>query len=122
MVLFDDQREAVAWIVDDGYLSIYLHDGTPMAWVVEDTVYSFSGRYLGYIEDGWVWDRAGYAVMFTSMSDEAADLTSRRVPPPKALRKPRPPTDEREAPPPRAGRRTEWSAISGEAFLRQVYG
>jgi hypothetical protein len=50
LVFYDERRRAIAWMVEDSYWSIYLYDGTPVAWVVDGAIYSYPGRYLGCIE------------------------------------------------------------------------
>ena len=119
LVFYDEDRRAIAWMVEDSYWSIYLYDGTPVAWAVDNAIYSYPGRYLGCIEDGWVWDRYGRAVMYTNEAEEAADMATHTLPPPRAARKARPPLGPREARPPPVERESVWAVESGEAFFRR---
>lgn len=119
VTFYDEHSRAVAWMVRDSYLSIYLYDGTPVAWVVDDAIYTYPGRYLGWIEDGWVWDRSGLAAFFTSEAEEAAALNLRRMARPRGERKPRPPLGIREVRPARPSTSPTWSPVSGELFFTQ---
>lgn len=119
IVFYDEDRRAVAWMIEDSYLSIYLYDGTPVALVVDDALYDYSGRYLGWMEDGWVWDRSGLAVLFTSEAEAIDGPGIHPEPPPRAARKPRPPLGPREPRPARAARASTWAPVSGELFFRR---
>jgi len=46
--LLNIEGRAVAYIADDG-ISIYLYDGNPVAWIDNDTIWGYNGRYLGWI-------------------------------------------------------------------------
>jgi len=62
--LYDKQGAPPAYIDDDGE-TIYLWHGAAVAWISDDSVYSFPGRFLGWFQDGWFWDQFGYAALFT---------------------------------------------------------
>ena len=64
VTLFDKNAQPVAYI---NYVNkdstIYMWDGTPVAYLEENEgVYRFDGRFLGWYEDGIVYDKEGYAV------------------------------------------------------------
>jgi hypothetical protein len=62
MDFIDRTGDAVAYLDDDGE-AIYLWDGTPVAFFSGDSIYSYSGKHLGYFTDGWIRG-AGAAVVF----------------------------------------------------------
>jgi hypothetical protein len=68
ITLFDKDGDAVAYIADDEDATIYLWDGTPVAYLESNGnafhIYGFNGKHLGWFEDGVVRDRGGYAVGF----------------------------------------------------------
>ena len=116
MTFYDRAGKAVAYTEDDVHL--FLFSGYPVGYIVDGSVYSYSGRHLGALRTGWLRDHAGACVFFT---DDAAggglELPEKRVKPPKLLKKPKPPKGRREPAPPRAEDGTEWSELSGETFF-----
>ena len=51
--LWDATGRPVAYIDEDGE-SVYLWNGTPVAFVSDDAVHSYRGRFLGWFDDGWI--------------------------------------------------------------------
>ncbi len=65
VTLYDRRGRASAYIdMEDDY-TVYLWDGTPVAYVVGENVYGFNGRHLGWFEEGVLFDRFGHSVGFT---------------------------------------------------------
>lgn len=64
--LFDSEGEARAYIDYDEEATIFMWDGTPVAFVEKDgsdlCVFGFNGSFLGWYEDGVMYDKKGYAV------------------------------------------------------------
>jgi len=64
--LFDSDGEARAYIDFEEEASIFSWDGTPVAFLENDggeiAVIGFNGRFLGWYEDGIIYDKNGYAV------------------------------------------------------------
>jgi hypothetical protein len=63
MDFYDCHGEAVAY-VDDGQ-HIYSWDGRPIAFISGEHVYAFSGNFIGWFNNGWIWDKNGKAMLFT---------------------------------------------------------
>ncbi|MFH1385121.1 MAG: 4-fold beta flower protein [Candidatus Omnitrophota bacterium] len=61
---FYDQSGYPIAYCDDGH-HIYLFSGKPVAYILEDSVFSFEGHHLGWLHNGWVRDHNGDAVFFT---------------------------------------------------------
>jgi len=66
VTLFDSQGAATAYVAIEDDLTIYLWDGTPVAYLAPNTqvnlhVYSFDGTHLGWLEDGIIWNHNGDA-------------------------------------------------------------
>lgn len=58
--LHDGQGNAVAYIDFDDENTVYLWDGSPVAYLSsENRLYGFNGKHLGWYEDGIVWDHSG---------------------------------------------------------------
>jgi hypothetical protein len=60
--LFDREGREAAFC-RDGH-SVYLWDGTPAAYINDDAVYAYSGRFIGWARDGWISDEAGARLLF----------------------------------------------------------
>jgi hypothetical protein len=64
--LFDSKGEARAYIDYNEDATIFMWDGTPVAFLEKDgsdiCVFGFNGSFLGWYEDGIIYDKKGYAV------------------------------------------------------------
>lgn len=66
VTLFDGGGNASAYIAVNDELTIYLWNGKPVAYLVDDSnggyaVYGFNGQHLGWFAGGIVWNHAGSA-------------------------------------------------------------
>jgi hypothetical protein len=64
--LFDSEGEAVAYIDFDEDATIFMWNGTAVAFIKKDgkanCVFGFNGSFLGWYEDGILYDKNGYKV------------------------------------------------------------
>jgi hypothetical protein len=64
--LFDSQGDARAYIDFDEDATIFMWDGTPVAFLDKDgddiCVFGFRGGFLGWYENGMIYDKNGYTV------------------------------------------------------------
>jgi len=64
--LFDSNGEAVAYVDYDMSSTIYLWEGTPVAFLEklnnENCVIGFNGEFMGWYENGIIYDLDGYIV------------------------------------------------------------
>jgi hypothetical protein len=64
--LFDNIGEARAYIDFDEGATIFFWDGTPAAFLEQDgreiCVIGFNGNFMGWYEDGIIYDKKGYPV------------------------------------------------------------
>ena len=64
--LFDRDGEARAYIDYDKDATIFMWDGTPIAFLKKDgsdiCIFGFNGSFMGWYEDGIIYDRNGYVV------------------------------------------------------------
>lgn len=67
MTFYDSNGKPIAYLEEDG-VHIFLYNGKPVAYLSEDAVYSFSGKHLGWFENGWIRDLRGRCVFFTNIS------------------------------------------------------
>ena len=65
--LFDKNGEAVAYICEDYHNSIYLWDGSPVAYLFnEEHVFGINGRHLGRFINDIIYNDKGERIGFTS--------------------------------------------------------
>lgn len=64
--IYDSDGEARAYIDYDEEATIFMWDGTPVAFIEKDgndlCVFGFNGSFLGWYEDGIMYDKKGFAV------------------------------------------------------------
>ena len=114
--LWDSHGQAVAY-VDDDKKSVFLRDGTPVAWLSENTLYTYRGKLLGWLWEGWIFGRDGKCVLFTERSQPGAPKPFRRPPEDRGDQGLRPSRDTRETAQKRPGRTAVWSSKSVRSFF-----
>lgn len=115
--LYNRNGRAVAYITDNGY--VYLYSGKPGAWLSDDSIYAYSGSYLGWFQNGWFWDRRGCPAFFTTNASSGPMRPARQARPARGARGARPARGAREPRPPRPARTSAWSDFSDESFFKQ---
>jgi len=64
--LYDREGEAIAYIDFSEDATVYMWNGTPVAFLEKDgrdvCVFGFNGSFMGWYEDGIIYDKKGYAV------------------------------------------------------------
>lgn len=113
---YDRNGNPTAYVSDDGE-SVYLFSGEPVAWLSEDALYSYPGRYLGWIQDGCVYDKRGECAFFTDDASGGPVKPVRKVSPIRGVRRVRPVRGVREIRPVRPVRSLSWSTLSGPGFF-----
>lgn len=98
---------------------IYLWDGTPVAHVVDEKVYSFSGFLLGWFINGWLYDRNNQPALFSADSSGGPARPARQARPAKSARHARPAKGARQAAHARPARSMSWSSYSNESYFNQ---
>jgi hypothetical protein len=74
---------------------------------------------LGWLENGWIFDRWGHHVFFTDKAQGGPAKPARQARPARGARGTRPARGAREARPARPARSLSWSSLSSEAFFEQ---
>ena len=120
VTFYNEDGLPVAWIGDNrDYPSIFLFDGTPVAWISDESVYAYSGKHLGFLQDGWIRDHDGDAVFFTDNATGGPARPARQARPARGARGARPARGARETRPARAARSTSWSKMCDQTFFEQ---
>lgn len=63
-ILFYNESGVSAAYTEDG-THIYLFSGEPVAYIDGNSIFSFSGKHLGWYIQGWIRDNNGDCVFFT---------------------------------------------------------
>ena len=98
---------------------LYLWNGTPVAHVADEKVYSFSGSLLGWFTDGWLYDQNNQPALFSKNSRGGPVRPVRQVRPVKSVRQVRPVKAVKQVAPARTVRSLAWSRFSDDSYFSQ---
>jgi len=101
---------------DDGQ-HVYLFSGRPVAHLLGDAVYSYSGRHIGWFENGWIRDTKGACVFFTSDAIGGPVKPVKHVKPVKGVKHVKPVKGVTHVKSVKAVKSLSWSPLSGEQFF-----
>jgi len=115
---YNREGRAIFYLYSDGKY-FYHYGGTPLAYLYNDEyVVSFSGKYLGWIHNGWIIDYSdGSYAFFSPYASGGVSRPSRKSRPSRSSRRSRPSRASRQSRPSRPSRKTRWSVQSSEAFF-----
>ncbi|MEO7174742.1 MAG: 4-fold beta flower protein [Saprospiraceae bacterium] len=115
--LYDSQGEARAYIDFDEEATIFMWDGTPVAFLEKDgrdiCVFGFNGTFMGWYEDGIIYDKKGYAVA----AREGATNMSLRSERSKGSQRSTPSRPSTPSTPSQPSWKSSWSSTSLTEFL-----
>lgn len=114
--LWDVHGQAVAYI-DHNQESIFLQDGTPVAWLAGCNVFTYRGQHLGWLWEGWIFGRDGRCVLFTAQARPGAVKPFCQPPETRGEQGPCPNRNSRDALQKRHQRLIVWSSQSARAFF-----
>jgi len=77
------------------------------------------GRFLGYFENGWLYDRQNRPALFSSGATGGPVKPVKRVKPVKSVKQVKPLKGVRQVAPVKAIRQITWSPVSGAAYFAQ---
>ena len=118
ITLYDNNGCAIAYVHSDDR-SIFLFGGEAVAYIEDDSVYSYAGRYLGWTRDGWFFDRSGKRAFFTEPAKGGPTRATKQLRPVRGVRQMRPVRSTRETRPQRPVRSLLWSNVSSERYFQQ---
>ncbi len=115
ITFYDRDGVPIAYLADDE--TIYLFRGQPVGYLLQNSVYSFLGRHLGWYDHGWICDHAGYCLLFTEAAQGGPARPVKRPKPNKLIKIFRPVKSAREAKPAKLSRSPSWSKLSWSQFF-----
>ncbi len=110
MELYDRHGAAIAYC-DDGE-HIFDWGGRPSAFFSDDRIYLYSGKIIGWIRNGWIYDLRGNALLFSENSSGGPVRPARRARPAKGARSARPAKGAKQAASARPAFQSRWSDAS----------
>jgi hypothetical protein len=113
---YDRSGTAVAYCENGEH--IYLFSGESVAFLDGDAVYSFSGEHLGWFEDGWIRDKAGHCVFFTSDAKGGPVKTVKHIKHVEGVKHVKPVKGVQQVKSVKTVKSLSWSGFSGEQFFR----
>lgn len=116
--LYDSSGKAHSYVDHDGKY-IYTYSGQPIAYIKDDAVFGYNGRYLGWVRDGWFYDRQGHPAFFAEDATGGPVRPVRAVRPVRGVRSVRPVKSVREAKPAKPARSLSWSRLSSTSYFSQ---
>ena len=111
--LFDSKGAAVAYFAIDRDLSLHLWEGKPCAYLVDEDVFGFNGKHLGWFRSGVVYDHDGNVVAALA----SAFRTPVAATPAKGAKEAKPARGAKEARPARPAFSNDWSRTPATAFF-----
>jgi hypothetical protein len=118
MLIFYD-REGNPTVYTINGEDLYLFSGEPVAYFLQDAVYSFSGKQLGWLWDGWIRDLNGYCVFYTPYAVGGVLKPLMKLTPLASLRGLKPSKAPKESLGVRPSKKNTWSNFSKETFFQR---
>lgn len=108
IIFYNKSGKPTAWLSDRDDETIYLFNGKAVAYLYNDSVYSFRGDHLGFYLNGWIYDNNGYCVFFTKDSLGGPVKPVKGVCPVKGVMSIKPVKSARRVPPVKPVKRLSW--------------
>lgn len=117
MDFFDNSGRATCYSPDGEHL--YLWTGQPVGYFDGDRVYSFSGRLMGWIGNGWLYDRNNRPALFSPDATGGPMRPMRQMLPMRSMRQMRPMKAMRQMAHLRPMQSLGWSPTANALYFRQ---
>lgn len=115
MNLYDRVGQPQAYIHSNG--TIFSFGGRPLGYLHGDRVYTHSGRFLGWFEDGWLFDGGNRPALFAEAAIAGPFRPFRAFAPFKGFRQFEPFKGFRQVAPFRPFKSSAWSERSGIKYF-----
>lgn len=114
--LWDAHGDPIAYI-DDDKESVFFYDGTPIAWIAGNCLYTYRGRLLGWYYEGWIFGADGKCVLFGERAQPGATKPFRKNVGDRTDKTVCPSRSSRDTMRKRPIRASVWSGTSARAFF-----
>lgn len=108
MIEFFDRTGSEAAFCQDGR-SLYLWNGKAAVFILDDKVYAYDGRFIGWADRGWISDADGACLLFEHDAVGGPQKPERRAKTTPGPRGARPSRAEPHDAPPRPSASLVWS-------------
>lgn len=114
-IFYSKSGTPVAYIEDGCH--IFRFSGECVGYIFEDSIFSFSGRHLGFFKDGWIRDINGKCVLFIRNAKNGPERRRKDIGRIKNQKSKIPIKKPREKQPKKLEIKQEWSELSFPQFF-----
>lgn len=118
ITFYNSYGAPIAYLDSDG-VHIFGFDGTPLGYLKNEKVYNFEGRFLGWFENGWLYDLTNSPTFFTEEAKGGPLKPLKQLKPLKGLKQLKPLKGLKELTPLKPLRSLNWSEFSDEMYFDQ---
>lgn len=116
LTFFDKHGKPVCYTEDGSHL--FSFDGTPLAYFHGNSVYTFSGLHLGWLDDGLIRDSYGRCLLFSPAAHSGPTKPTCYTEPTKSTKQTMSTKGTKQTTPARPTFGLSWSEITPEQFFR----
>ena len=114
---YNKKGSLIAYTEDSCHVFSFI--GDPLAYINDDSVYTYEGKHLGFYQDGWIRDNDGMCVFFTKDAKSGPPLAMKDIGPVKSQKSKIPVKKPREQPLKKPDIKQVWSELSSAKFFKQ---
>ncbi|MHA2006404.1 MAG: 4-fold beta flower protein [Promethearchaeota archaeon] len=103
----------------DDKVHIFLFSGETIGYISKESVYSYTGRHLGFFKDGWIRDNNGKCVLFIESAKNGPERRKQDIGPVISQKKEIPNKATPEEKPRELEIKQVWSELSSKQFFSQ---
>lgn len=116
-IFYNKKGSLIAYTEDNS--DIFSFTGEPLAYIHEDSVYTYEGKHLGFYQDGWIMDKEGMCVFFNKNAKGGPPRIMKDIGPVKSPKLKTPVKKPREDKPKKPELKQAWSELSSIKFFNQ---
>lgn len=112
---YDRNGRPVAYSNDGKH--IFSFSGMPLAYIDQNSVYSYQGQHLGWFDDGWIRDNQGGCVLYTAFASGGPTRPMMQIKPVKGVRDIMPVRGVQSIRPIKPIKSISWSSVGAIQFF-----
>lgn len=118
MLTFYGRRGQPIGYMNAGDNHIFGFNGSALGYVMSTgQVYKFDGRFLGWFDQGWLYDEANAPALFSESASGGPIRPLRQLRPIRSIRQLKPMKSNRQLPPSRPIKQVRWSALADATYF-----